>query len=364
MNRLRYFFIMNIKWVILCGLSLLGFAYASINKTRLCVEYDIPNHWAKDETLLMIVGLTQSRCMATCVRQPLCRAFNFHSTDGTCRLLPKSPSCMTPNITEGWLYVALSTCRKHQPWRAMIPADDGWRWVALPDNPATRDDIVQFTSRFICRIYHKGLYVPGWWAAQPGQGVFRGAIPQERKRLDCAIGKCLVLLDPSRFAWTPIDIEDHVPGNAVIGGYDADSTPLYIARKLIDSTMMPGFYNAARKMLVIIYNRYSEYTTGDLLLFVWALCIHDDVIKWKHFPRYWPLVRGSHRSPVNSLHKGQWRGALMFSLICVRIKGRVNTREAGDLRRYRAHYDVIVMTNHTTVQYITINKCKDTDKKF
>ena len=42
---------------------------------------------------------------------------------------------------------------------------------------------------------------------------------------------------------------------------------------------------------------------------------HDDVIKWKHFPRYWPFVRGIHRPPVNSPHKGQWRGALMFSLI-------------------------------------------------
>ena len=71
--------------------------------------------------------------------------------------------------------------------------------------------------------------------------------------------------------------------------------------------------------------------------------LHDDIIKWKHFPRYWPFVRGIHRSPVNSPHKGQWRGALMFTLICARINGWVNNREAGDLRRYRAHYDVIVM---------------------
>ena len=42
---------------------------------------------------------------------------------------------------------------------------------------------------------------------------------------------------------------------------------------------------------------------------------HDDVIKWKHFPRYWPFVREIHWSPVNSPHKGQWRGALLFSLI-------------------------------------------------
>ena len=71
---------------------------------------------------------------------------------------------------------------------------------------------------------------------------------------------------------------------------------------------------------------------------------HDDVIKWKHFPRYWPFVRGIHRSPVNFPHNGQWREALMFSLICVWLNGWVNNREAGDLRRHRAHYDVIVMS--------------------
>ena len=72
------------------------------------------------------------------------------------------------------------------------------------------------------------------------------------------------------------------------------------------------------------------------------LAEHDDVIKWKHFPRYWPFVWGIHRSPVNSQHKGQWRGALMFSLICVGINGWMNNRESGDLRRYRTHYDARV----------------------
>ena len=74
----------------------------------------------------------------------------------------------------------------------------------------------------------------------------------------------------------------------------------------------------------------------------------DDVIKWKHFPRYWPFVRGIHRSPVTSPHKGQWRIALMFSLICLWIKGWVNNRKAGDLRRYRSHYDVIIMGGQMT----------------
>ena len=76
---------------------------------------------------------------------------------------------------------------------------------------------------------------------------------------------------------------------------------------------------------------------------------HDDVIKWKHFPRYWPFARGIRRSPVNSPHKGQWRGALMFSLICAQINGWVNNRKAGDLRRHRAHYDVIVMLIRITI---------------
>ena len=70
---------------------------------------------------------------------------------------------------------------------------------------------------------------------------------------------------------------------------------------------------------------------------------HDDVIKWKPFPRYWPFVRGIHRSLVNSWHKGQWRGTLLFSLICAWINGWVNNRETCGLRRHRAHYDVTVM---------------------
>ena len=54
-------------------------------------------------------------------------------------------------------------------------------------------------------------------------------------------------------------------------------------------------------------------------------------------------TQGINWSPVNSPHKGQWRRALMFSLICTWIKCCVNSREAVDLRHHRAHYDVTVM---------------------
>ena len=53
---------------------------------------------------------------------------------------------------------------------------------------------------------------------------------------------------------------------------------------------------------------------SEATYFVWNS--DDDVLKWKRFLRYWPFVQETHRSPVNSPHKGQWGGALMFYLIC------------------------------------------------
>ena len=102
----------------------------------------------------------------------------------------------------------------------------------------------------------------------------------------------------------------------------------------------------AETKLLTCYRRLSimHVIQWRCLYFGWQFTrIHDDVIKWKHFPRNWPFVREIHRSPVNYPHKGQWRAALMFYLICVWINDWVNNREAGDLRRYRAHSDVIVM---------------------
>ena len=85
------------------------------------------------------------------------------------------------------------------------------------------------------------------------------------------------------------------------------------------------------------------YTTRSTRVKKLMHSLHDGVITWKHFPRYWPFVWRIHRSAVNSPHKGQWRDALMFSLICAWINGWVNNGEASDLKRHRAHYDVTVM---------------------
>ena len=87
----------------------------------------------------------------------------------------------------------------------------------------------------------------------------------------------------------------------------------------------------------------ARHWQGTLVCNTSLLARHDDVIKWKHFQRYWPFVRVIHQSPMNYPHKGQWRRALIFSWICAWINSWVNSREAGDLRRHRAHYDAIVM---------------------
>ena len=60
------------------------------------------------------------------------------------------------------------------------------------------------------------------------------------------------------------------------------------------------------------------------------------------------FVRRIHRSPVNSPHKGQWLGALLFSLNCAWTNSWANNGDAGDLRCHCAHYDFILMLNSIT----------------
>ena len=72
---------------------------------------------------------------------------------------------------------------------------------------------------------------------------------------------------------------------------------------------------------------------------------HDDVIKWKHLPRHWPFVWGIHRFRTQ---RPMTRSFEVF-LICVWINDWVNNREAGDLRRRRAHDDVIVIDGYWAI---------------
>ena len=118
---------------------------------------------------------------------------------------------------------------------------------------------------------------------------------------------------------------------------------------------------------------YNDRAPGSMLTRVWAGCGHAwsfykplvispvwltrnggqvtktiPSVSWRRhqmetFSALLALCVGIHWSPVNSHRKGQWCRALMVSLICAWINDCVNNRNTGDLRRHRAHYDVIVM---------------------
>ena len=100
-------------------------------------------------------------------------------------------------------------------------------------------------------------------------------------------------------------------------------------------TILPNLYYP--KVKTILFNILDPF--GARPPACTPMANHDDVIIWKHFPRYWPFVRGINR------YKGQWRGVLVFSLICAWINSWVKNCEAGDLRLHLTHYDVIVMDN-------------------
>ena len=97
-----------------------------------------------------------------------------------------------------------------------------------------------------------------------------------------------------------------------------------------------------KKCIIVhcLYTGNSSLITDHIQIWLYK-CIN--VIKWKHFPRYCPFVRGIHWSPVDSPRKDQWRGALIFSLIYGCPNGWVNSIDVSDLRRHRAHYGVTIM---------------------
>ena len=67
--------------------------------------------------------------------------------------------------------------------------------------------------------------------------------------------------------------------------------------------------------IVLLMHWYLIHATIYILhtCITWYKWFHGDIIKWRHFPRYWPFVRESTSQ--------QWRGALTFSLICASTNG-------------------------------------------
>ena len=77
-----------------------------------------------------------------------------------------------------------------------------------------------------------------------------------------------------------------------------------------------------------------------------TLSSHDDVIKWKHFPRYWSFVRESIGDPSVTGRFPSQRPVTRSIDVSFDLRLKIswaNNRDAGDLRRQCPHYDVAVM---------------------
>ena len=122
-----------------------------------------------------------------------------------------------------------------------------------------------------------------------------------------------------------------------------------------NSILVTSFQKSVQlnQVLVTSVNGMGEWRNTNATFGGWTL-IDDqfpkpDTVAWYRCNTWWRHQMETFSALLaicagfNRGHKGQWRGALMFSLICVWIKGWVNNRDAGDLRRYRTHYDVTVM---------------------
>ena len=100
-----------------------------------------------------------------------------------------------------------------------------------------------------------------------------------------------------------------------------------------------------------VYQKFYALYGWRFAVFCYGLvfCYRFGSSWWRHqietFSALLALCAGNSPVPVNSPHKGQWRGALMFYLIYARINDWVNNREAGDLILHRGHYDVSVMSH-------------------
>ena len=121
--------------------------------------------------------------------------------------------------------------------------------------------------------------------------------------------------------------------------------------------------------MVYTVSAWSGFHRGELvgsscnhmITYIHQSSVHHGVIKEKHFPRYWPFVRGIHRSAVVSPHKGQWRGALMFSLICLNKwlskQSRSQWFETPSRSLWR-HCNTAVIISYESTKNYNINKRK------
>ena len=214
------------------------------------------------------------------------------------------------------------------------PPDGGWRWVRT-DSPGNHDDLIKLpgmTKRYVSRVYYDGFYLPGWY--HPTSNLpFRAVSPKDKLNKKCLpySGEFLAFNDTSDYRWESFVAGFPVPEFAAAITVLQDGTPLYVVWKSFPGAPgydLSGYYDPTSMKNYFVNSGVVSPSSVKMLLLNWQCGIcgtfywkiesswlrlwnmtntcflylndestyHDDAIKWKHFPRYWPFVGGIHRS--------------------------------------------------------------------
>ena len=217
--------------------------------------------------------------------------------------------------SDSTVYLVVSLGKNKQPWwRHQMETFSALLAICAENSPVpgefptqrpvTRSFDVYFDLRPDKRLSKQSW---GWWFETQSRSLWRHRNESSR--------------------YWPFGKEIHRwPRNAFLC-HDVIIHTLLVESMYIFVFQLPFLVNFFMEIYVTIINEFQKTTMNCCVFYIFCAgrCIPD------------------LRSAVNSPHKGQWRGALIFSLICVWLNGCINNREAGDLRRYRAHYDVSVI---------------------
>ena len=263
---------------ILLGLTILLFFYQIIRanavarKRRLCVDYEIQHYKSTDEPLQNYTYIrTRSLCMVQCVRHSDCWAFNHHPDSATCILLPAA-GCMTLDGQHGYLYIHLSDCHMLPVKEIHRHSDGGWRWVRT-NSPASRNDLIKLpgqTIRYVSRVYHDGLYLPGWY--HPAADTpFRAVSIEDNQVVKCPpeSGEFLAFNNTWDYRWQSFLAGDRLPNNAAAITYLRNGTPLYFVKKSFPGTPgydLTGFYDPVSEQNYFVNSGVMTASAVKILL--------------------------------------------------------------------------------------------------
>ena len=230
-------------------------AIDTVTKRRLCVQHVIPDYKSDDDPVTSLAVSSYVECLVYCVRRGDCLTFQYQN--GTCELLPAPSICLVFRTDEnpGMEYVGLWRCNGEPPWVTIKPEEPKWQWIQFA-NPIQdtifRTDLVKSVKIYAIRLFHKGLFLPGYWKADDGKS--RTIVPF------VANGKCVCTDAPTEFLVIPgftlatFNAGDPVPANAVLGGHWIDGSPLYVIFGDVSGTDISGYYNPNTQTSYIFKN--------------------------------------------------------------------------------------------------------------